>query len=278
MSYKTVLVHVDQSSHAAQRIKIAADIALAHGAHLVGTATSGVDRYAVQGHAFDLTMAFAPGQFEQLRAGAEQALNRFDDCAESAGVPSHARRLIDDDAGVGLALQARYADLVVVSQPDPQDKAAEGSRDLPEYVMLNCVRPVLIVPYAGNFRTVGSNVLIAWDGSMEATRAIAGALPLLKRAAKVAVVAFNPARSKAHGELPGADIGLYLARHGVKIEITTPDTDDDIGNALLSLSATLGSDLIVMGGYGHTRLREMLLGGVTRTVLKTMTVPVLMAH
>jgi nucleotide-binding universal stress UspA family protein len=278
MSYKTVLVHVDQSSHAAQRIRIATDIALAHGAHLIGSATSGLARYAMQGNAFDLTMAFAPGQVEQLRADAGQQLNGFDDFAATAGVKSHERRLVDDDVGASLALQARYADLVVLGQRDPDQAVAGDGGDIAEYVMLNCARPVLMIPYAGKFRTVGSNVLIAWDGSMEATRAIAGALPLLQRAANVTVVAFNPDASNAHGEQPGADIALYLARHEVKVEVSTPDTDDDIGNALLSLAATLGVDLIVMGGYGHSRLREMVLGGVTRTVLNTMTVPVLMSH
>lgn len=278
MSYKTVLVQVDQSSHAAQRIRIAAAIAIADDAHLVGTATSGVARQAYQDHAFDLTMSLAPGQNEALRAVANGALVKFDEQAASLGVNSYERRMIDDDAGSGLSLQARYADLMVVSQPDPDQPDPGSGADLPEYVMLNCARPVLIVPYAGHFEHVGKNILIAWDGSKEATRAITCALPLLRRAANVCVVVFNAEGAINHGEQPGTDIALYLARHKVRVEVVQREADIDLGNALLSLAADLGSDLIVMGGYGHARLRQMLLGGVTRTVLKTMTIPVLMAH
>lgn len=278
MSYKTVLVQVDQSSHAAQRIRIAAAIANADGAHLVGTATSGIARQVYQAHAFDLTMALAAGQCEALRANAAAALAQFDLQAASLDVRSHERRMIDDDAGVGLSLQARYADLVVLSQPDPDEADPGSESDLPEYVMINCARPVLIVPYAGQFTQVGKNVLIAWDGSKEATRAITCALPLLRRAASVSVAVLNAQGAMKHGEQPGADIALYLARHQVKVEVVQREVDIDIGNALLSLASELGADLIVMGGYGHTRFRELLLGGVTRTVLKTMTVPVLMAH
>jgi nucleotide-binding universal stress UspA family protein len=278
MSYKTVLVQVDQSSHAAQRIRIAAAIANADGAHLVGTATSGIARQAYQAHAFDLTMVLAAGQCEALRVAAGEALAKFDAQAASLDVKSYERRMIDDDAGGGLSLQARYADLVVLSQPDPDEADPGAEPDLPEYVMLNCARPVLIVPYAGQFTQVGKNILIAWDGSQEATRAITCALPLLRRAANVSVAVFNAQGALKHGEQPGADIALYLARHQVKVEVVQREVDIDLGNALLSLASELGADLIVMGGYGHTRFRELLLGGVTRTVLRTMTVPVLMAH
>ena len=178
-----------------------------------------------------------------------------------------------------LSLQARYSDLVVISQADRDEPAAGVVADLPEYVMLNCARPVLIVPFAGRFDHVGNNALIAWDGSMEATRAVTNAIPLLKRAKNVTIALFNPAAQfDVHGEQPGADIALFLARHDIKVEIAQQHTEIDIGNALLSLAADIRSDLIVMGGYGHTRFRELLLGGVTKTVLKTMTVPVLMSH
>jgi len=104
-------------------------------------------------------------------------------------------------------------------------------------------------------------------------------MPLLKRAKNVTLVVFNSsARYDVHGEQPGADIALYLARHKVKVEVLSQTTTIDVGNSLLSLSSDLGTDLIVMGGYGHTRFRELLLGGVTKTVLNTMTVPVLMSH
>lgn len=279
MSYKTILVHVDQSRHAAARIKIAADMAIADNAHLIGAAMTGISRFFYQESAIDLTRTVIANQVEALYDRANQALAQFDAIARQMGVLSHEKRLVNDEPESSLSLQARYCDLVVISQADRDEPAAGVVADLPEYVMLNCARPVLIVPFAGRFDHVGNNALIAWDGSMEATRAVTNAIPLLKRAKNVTIALFNPtAQFDVHGEQPGADIALFLARHDIKVEIAQQHTEIDIGNALLSLAADIRSDLIVMGGYGHTRFRELLLGGVTKTVLKTMTVPVLMSH
>lgn len=279
MSYKTILVHVDQSSRAAARIRIAAEIAIAENAHLVGAAMTGISRLIYQDGAVDLTRTLVASQMELLTQRANEALANFESIASGMGVLSYEKRLVDDEPEGGLCLQARYSDLVVVGQTDPDEAPSRLMADLPEFVMLNCGRPVLIVPYAGQFTNVGKNVLVPWDASMEATRAITNALPLLQRAKNVSVTLFNASKqSNGHGEQPGADIALYLARHGVKVEVIRERTEIDIGNALLSLTTDLSSDLIVMGGYGHTRFREVLLGGVTLTVLKTMTVPVLMSH
>lgn len=279
MSYKTILVHVDQSEHAAARIRVAAEIAIAENAHLIGAAMTGISRFVYQDSAIDLTMTIVAAHLDALYQRANQALAAFDAIAQELGVLSFERRLVDDDPEGGLCLQARYSDLVIVGQTDPDDPTSAVVSDLPEYVTLNCGRPVLIVPYTGQFSQIGKHMLIAWDGSREATGAITGAIPLLRRADNVTLALFNPSTQfDAHGEQPGADIALYLARHGIKIEVATQHTNIDIGDALLSLAADLPSDLIVMGGYGHTRFREVLLGGVTKTVLKTMTVPVLMAH
>jgi nucleotide-binding universal stress UspA family protein len=141
-------------------------------------------------------------------------------------------------------------------------------------------RPVLVVPYAFERRPAGRHVMIAWNASREAARAVNDALPLLRRASHVHVVALSPVRSAtAHGEEPGADIALYLARHGVKVTVSRDDAPEvDTGNLLLSRAFDLSADLIVMGAWGHSRLREFVLGGVTRTLLESMTVPVLMSH
>jgi nucleotide-binding universal stress UspA family protein len=279
MSYKTILVHVDQSEHSAARIKIAAEIAIAESAHLIGAAMTGVSRLLYQDSAIDLNRTILAGHLDSLRESATKALAEFSATANSLGVLSFETRLVDDEPEGALALQARYCDLVVVGQNDPDESSSRASADLPEYVMLNCARPVLIVPYAGKFENVGQNVLIAWDGSIEATRAITNAIPMLRRAKTVSVALFNPSKkANVHGEQPGADVALFLARHGIKIEVIPQRTDIDVGNALLSLAADLSTDLIVMGGFGHTRFREVLLGGVTQTILKTMTAPVLMSH
>ena len=279
MSYKTVLVHVDQSKHAAARIKIAAEIARTENAHLIGTAMTGISRFVYQYGTIDPTMTIMASQAESLNENANQALAKFDAIAKQVGVLSYEKRRVDDDPEDGLSLQARYSDLVIVSQTDPEEPRSGAVSDIPEYVMLNCARPVLIVPFAGKFEHIGSNPLIAWDGSMEATRAVTNALPLLKRAKNVSVTLLNASKqSGVHGEQPGADIALYLARHNIRVEVVQRHTKVNIGDALLSIAADMQSDLIVMGGYGHTRFREVLLGGVTMTILKTMTVPVLMSH
>lgn len=279
MSYKTILVHVDQSRHAAARIKLAAEIAFAENAHLIGAAMTGISRFLYQDSAIDISQSVVAAQLEALNESAQHALAQFDEIAKQIGVTSYEKRLVNDEPAGGLALQARYSDLVVVSQADPDEPAAGLASDVPEYVMLNCARPVLIVPYAGQFDHVGNNVLIAWDGSMEATRAITNAIPLLKRAKKVTVALFNAtSQSDVHGEQPGADMALFLTRHGIKVDVVQKNTRVDIGNAMLSTASDLQSDLIVMGGYGHTRFREVVLGGVTMTILNSMTVPALMSH
>jgi nucleotide-binding universal stress UspA family protein len=278
MSYKTILVHADQSRHADERVRVAARLALAEGAHLVGTAMTGISRYLYQDSSIDLTRTVVAMHMDALYQRANESLAQFEAVAAAVGVPTCERRLVDDEPEGGLALQARYADLVVVSQTDPDDPPARLTPNLPEYVMLNSARPVLIVPYAGTFGVVGDNVLVGWDASIEATRAVTNAIPLLKRARQVTIAVFNPNPFDAHGEQPGADIALYLARHGVNIEVSLQQTGIDVGNAMLSMAADRQSDLIVMGGYGHARFREMLLGGATATLLRTMTVPVLMSH
>jgi nucleotide-binding universal stress UspA family protein len=138
-------------------------------------------------------------------------------------------------------------------------------------------RPVLVVPRYGTFPTIGERVLVAWNGAREAVRAVNDALPLLQRAQLVTVLSIDP--SDADHRIPSADITLHLARHGVTaVAAQTRGTDLLVADILLSYAADLGADLIVSGAYGHTRLRELVLGGMTRHLLQTMTVPVLMSH
>ncbi|NVE01281.1 universal stress protein [Massilia sp. BJB1822] len=278
MSYKTILVHADLSRAAPQRIRIAAELANAGNGHLIGAALTSTLGLILPG-SFELGGEALATQMALMREDAQSSLSQFDALARAAGVSSAEKRIVDDDADGGMMVQARYADLVVVGQYDPDDKRAAARPDLPEYVMLNSARPVLVVPYAGKFERVGRKVLLAWDASMEATRAIANALPMLKAADLVTLAVFNPdERYGKHGEQPGADLALYLSRHGIKVEVSEQQTTMDVGNALLSLAADIDADLLVMGGYGHARFRQLLIGGVTRTILKCMTLPVLMSH
>ena len=148
----------------------------------------------------------------------------------------------------------------------------------PERLVLAAGRPVLILPSAGRFPNIGARILVAWDASREATRAVTDAIPMLRLANTVHVMTVNPKHGE-HGHVAGADIGFYLARHGVRVEIKTDHgAEIDVGNELLSRAADLDVDLIVMGGYGHSRLKEWVLGGATRTILESMTAPILMSH
>jgi nucleotide-binding universal stress UspA family protein len=172
---------------------------------------------------------------------------------------------------------ARFCDLIVMSQTDPGQPAPCAATDVPELVILSYSRPVLLVPYAGRCDRVGSKILVAWDGSSEASHALTCSIPLLQKAAEVDIALFRmPATDNP--EAQGRDLMAWLARHQVAAKILIENTDIHAGDALLRLASDRQSDLIVMGGYGHARFREFLLGGVTATVLQSMTVPVLMAH
>lgn len=281
MSYKTVLVHVDESEHAGARIKLAATIAMSEHAHLIGTAVTGASRYLMQTRMLAEHYLNLKTHLDFLRERAERGLQDFDLTVQRIGLPlsSCEKRLVDDEAGAGICLQARYADLVVIGQNDPEELSPVVMPDFPEYVVMNSARPVLLVPHAGRCETIGKSVLVAWDASMQATRAVTCALPLLHRAQQVQVVTcHHETRPLPSAQTGASDLAVYLARHGVKAEILQKRTERKIGEALMSLAAELDSDLIVMGGYGHTRFREIVLGEVTRSVLDAMVVPVLMSY
>jgi nucleotide-binding universal stress UspA family protein len=149
-----------------------------------------------------------------------------------------------------------------------------------ENLLIYSGRPVLVVPYIGTGERIGRTVTVAWDAGREAARAVADAMPLLERAEKVHVLVVDPRPSAdGHGEEPGADLALHLARHGVKAEVNRTEANDiGTGDVILSWLSDADSDLLVMGAYAHSRLRELVLGGVTRRILDGMTVPVLMSH
>ncbi|SDY56828.1 Nucleotide-binding universal stress protein, UspA family [Collimonas sp. OK242] len=278
MSYRTIAVHVDESRNVDKRIETAAQIAVAENAHLIGIAITGVSQFLQETVTVNRNDPAMAPLLDTLRRRAGTALEKFDKIARQVGVLSFENRLVDDDVGAGLGLQGAYSDLLVLGQSDPSDPATVNA-DIAPYVVINSGCPVLLVPYAGARAQPVRRVLIAWNGSMEARRAVHDAIPLLRQAEIVEVAVFNPsADPDAHGQLPGADISLYLARHDIKVEVKQEAIRSDVGDALLSLAKNLNSDLLVMGCYGHSRFRETLLGGATRTVLKSMTIPVLMSH
>jgi len=279
MGYKTVVVHVNSSADTERRVRLAAQIARMSQGRLVGAAMSGISRFLYADHATAMGVSMAAQCIDDARENARGNLQRFESQCHLLDLPSFEARLLDDQAADGLVLQSRYGDLVVLGQVNQDDPISPMEEETPEFVAMNSARPVLVVPYAGHFEAPFKRVLVAWDGGMEATRAVTAAIPLMQRAEKVVLAVYNAGREPdTHGGEPGADIALYLARHGIKVEVSSQVTAIDVGSALLSFAADIDADLLVMGCYGHSRFREIMLGGATRTVLQSMTLPVLMAH
>jgi len=277
VSYKTILVHIDDTSRSPLRIKLAAELAIRHGAHLLGIADSGVSRFIYQDGNINGVDPTLLSHLEYLRERASQNVADFKTQVASLGVTFYEGAISQDDACGGIGLRARYCDLVVVGQTNPDEVSPSVTDDFPEYMILHSGRPVMVIPYAGEFNQPGKHPLLAWDGSRAATRAVTDAIPLLRAAELVNIVIVNP-KNDVHGDQPGADISAYLTRHGIKIEVSVHTTKVDTGNALLSIASDLNSDLIVMGGYGHSRFKEMIVGGATRTILQNMTIPALLSH
>jgi nucleotide-binding universal stress UspA family protein len=276
MAYKTILVHLDRGKHVSTRVEVAAKLALDFQAHLTGLYA--VNPIATYTSADPSLLAVNTQVFEEQ---AQHARRLFGERARRAGLNGAEFRSTLGDALDQLSMHARYADLVVVGQTDPDEGETGVAASFPQVAALATGRPLLVIPYyASAFENLGREVLVAWNASREAARAVTDALPLLQRARKVTVLAIKQkSGSLAHGDIPGADMALYLARHGVKAEAAQSYADGiEVGDELLARAADLQSDLIVMGAYGHSRLREIVLGGVTRNLMSHMTAPVLMAH
>jgi nucleotide-binding universal stress UspA family protein len=283
MDYRDILVVLDEDERSRQRIAIAAFLAERFGAHLVGLYLKvGREPPGRFDQFYAETPLFRPiyeELEERIRTQAEAARGFFEEVVTRSSLSAE-WRVASGYPALQAALHARYADLTILGQIDPGDPWSPLLHPAPEEVTLAAGRPVLVVPYVGNFENVGRRVLVGWDGSREATRAVADAMPLLTAASSVTVMTVDAQKDgSGHGELPGADIALHLARHGVVVDVErTVSAGIGIGNTLLSRAGDLDIDLLIMGAYGHSRVRELLLGGVTKTVLASAIVPVLMAH
>jgi nucleotide-binding universal stress UspA family protein len=285
--YRTIVVHIDGGPQQPGRLEAAALLAGEHGAHLVGSAATGMSwlDYALLTGSMAAPVPAPGSDFQGLRDAAAARLDGFRQAAVRLGVASYEARLVEDDARHTLLLQSRYADLTVLSQdtaaaPGIPDQALPGhARGLPEFVALRGVRPVLVVPQGYRGQAIPGTAVVGWDGGMQALRAIGAALPLLRRAASVKLVLVNPDQlSELHGEEPGADIALYLARHDVAVDVVLEHAAVTVGAALIGLARDCGAGLMVTGAYGHSRYREWMLGGVTRELLERAPAPLLIAH
>lgn len=276
MAYRTLLVHVDDRTSSQNRLAYAVALARREAAELVGL-------YVVPGTDLAPSTAAMLGsdavvrrleRFSEMQHAAEQ---RFRAAVAAAGVDAQWRAPAGPSIETAIA-HARTTDLVVVGQRDPSEPGFGDA--LVSGVLLSAGRPVLVVPSTGAPASVASRVLIAWNGGREAARAVADALPLLARAERVCAVGVDESRESSVDErLSDSRLRQWLARHDIAIDVERePVRGMGVGEWLLSRAADLGSDLLVMGGYAHARMRELVLGGVTRTMLGAMTIPVLMAH
>jgi nucleotide-binding universal stress UspA family protein len=273
MAFKDILVHAGGATFD-ERARLAVRLANAHGAHVVGlhvTQPPDIPPYVEA----QLTLEVLQAQERYARIDREKSQAAFE--AATQGILTSAEwRAVDGDAVEVLHQHGRHADLLVLGQTDP-DAAALTDFDIAGRTVLGLGRPVLVAPYVGTFKSIGERVLVAWDGSRTAARALADAIPMLQKATAVQVLSLNP--SEAHADMAGVDIATHLARHGIKVEVRHGRADEvGVGAMLLSRAADFGADMIVMGAYGHARWRQLVLGGVTEHMLEHMTVPVLMSH
>ncbi|ACD19932.1 universal stress protein [Paraburkholderia phytofirmans] len=276
MTCKTLLVHLDDSTHSAARTQFALDLARRHEAHLIGLYV--VCRELTQPLFLHGESGWAEAREAQLSSNLNDARARFLAAGELAGASVEWRA----PAGATVdttVLHARHADLLILGQYDPHDPSSYIARHFVEDVVMSSGRPAIVLPYAGEVRSFAESVLIAWDGSRESARSMADALPVIKRAKFVTVMTVRRHPSSG-GEPAGISVAAWLARHGIQAGFADSATTDGVstGALLLNMLTDLHVDLLVMGAYGHARVQERLLGGVTRTVLESMTVPVLISH
>ncbi|TNE38139.1 MAG: universal stress protein [Alphaproteobacteria bacterium] len=274
MSVKTILLHLSNDSQLDVRIETALALAVEHDAHIKAVYT--IAQVTVPAS----FMGYVPPEFvEQSRAQEEKnaaaaaeklksAAARVDRTVEVIIEEGYAPDILNDHA---LA-----ADLVILGQGDPSAENNVQTRYIAEEMVVSSPRPILVVPFTGKYREFGGHVLIAWNNSREASRALHEALPFLEKASKVTLLSVN---SKDDDTGENDDIITHLKRHGINATFKAGVWPDlDVGDAILGALVDYSANMLVMGAYGHNRLREMILGGATKTILGHMTAPVLFAH
>lgn len=282
MALKDLLVHLDSAPACGDRVKAALALAKRQGASVTGVAIaleSTISRYV----GIEFPASLSQQQQEIVKKAADQSIAAFETAAKAAGVPCTSKVIYcgATKAPAQLAWHARHADITFLGQPKVDDAGAPFQESLLDGVLFGSGRPVYVVPYIGRFEMEVRRAVIAWDGGKKAVRAVNDAIPLLQgRGGEVIVLVINPeARRGAHGDKPGHDIAAHLERHGVKARVETQTMTEISPDAvMLNFVSDAGADLLIMGAYGHARLREKAFGGVTNSILQQMTVPVMMAE
>ncbi len=279
MTYRSLLVPLDNTAACGARIDAALGLAQRMDAHVTGVAATDPDFLTAARTGGSVTTLGELGRDVLLERAANAAL-RFEVACKVAEIGTYETYVEEAGPGPAFVRHLHYHDLSILSQSDPALPGHASRQRVVEEVILASARPVLVLPYATDARTVGEIVLVAWDDSRESTRAIADALPFLKQAKQVHLIAWERnGRPDAHTLTRGIEaMGEWLERHGARAHARVESTEIGVADALLSRASDLGADLIVMGAYGHSRLAERALGGVSRGILSTMTVPVLLSH
>jgi nucleotide-binding universal stress UspA family protein len=285
MGLRDLVVLLDGSIRDETKLAAAVDLARRNDAHLTGLCPLEL--------LLPADMSFALGGYPDLWALPEFAKQIESQAkAKAAVVEASFRELIRREAITGewvletgpliqaVTRRALAADLVVVGQADPENPLPPIARSLVEDVLMTAGRPLLIIPYAGQFATIGTNTLVGWTPTRESARALHDALLILATGAKVLVLTVESTRGAEAEPLPTADIAEHLSRHALDVSAARTVVSDGLSpaDALLDYASDIQADLLVVGGYGHSRTREMIMGGVTRDLLHHMTVPVLMSH
>lgn len=272
---KDIIVNLSVAKPKDTTADFAISVASLFEAHLSAVAFAYTPPVAAMGEGFP-TPSLDDWEAER-RAEAEQTRQAFERRAGLTGITFDSRIVSDDVEGAAIAFGeiARNYDLAVVAQADPDETLPQ---DLTiEAALFDSGRPLLMVPYIQAKGIALDRVMVCWDGSRNAARAIGDAMPLLTRAKQIDVVTVD--QNEKRNEIRGAQIAEHLARHKLAVDVKSiVAPGSDAASVILSQAADSGTDLIVMGAYGHTRFREFVLGGATRAILSSMTVPVLMSH
>lgn len=278
MALKDIMVLLDSTDRATGRLGLAAYLAKQHDAHVTGLYVVDVPPPPVawdEGAGLAVTTLMERQRQQALAEGA-QVETIFRERLRLDAVAGTWRLVEGDTAGL-VATHARYADLTILGQQDPDSGDPSA---IVEEALFSSGRPLLIIPFAGKFLTLGRKALVGWNASREAARAVNDALPLLQRVATTTVVTVGSGDSTdGPAESPANALARHLERHGIRAGVERIGQGGvGVGEALLDHAADVSADVMVIGAYSHSRVREILLGGVTRTILRQMTLPVLMSH
>jgi nucleotide-binding universal stress UspA family protein len=279
MQYKNILVYLDQGASNKERVNTAIAIARIHNARLTGVVVNALPASSILHK-----LGFGNGEalMEQQRTDAQAIIEDFEQVTGKEDVQADIRIIecVDGRAAEKLARMARIFDLCIMRQANPDKPNASFIRELSEEVMLSSGRPVFFVPYIGAHNIPCRKGLIAWDGSRAATRSVHDALPLLEMMEKVIILIVDADKIEHYADSkPGEELSRHLSVHGVNNEIRRLTKGEvSTSTVILNELSDSGADILIMGGYGTPKLREIMLGGVTRTLFECMTVPVFMSH